>query len=148
AHRRHAADGGQHLVHVRRREEALLGYHLAVHVHGKFAAVAVHHVHLDVRLIPQGRRQTGGALADRASDWALPDRYVFHRTHSFQKIRATAQRDNLAQLVPTAGGRALVFHPTPGEKGGGFPPRRGTSTMRRRRRFWIAVLSVLLSLAV
>jgi len=65
-------------------QEPLSGYDPAVHQDREFAPVPVHQFHLDVRFLPQGRRQTGGVFADPASDGALPDCHLFHHARSFQ----------------------------------------------------------------
>lgn len=75
----------EHFLNARQHEEPLLGDNFAIDQHRKLAIPAIDHFNFaDAGLIPQGGRQTGGAFSRRASDRALPDRYLFHCRHSFQ----------------------------------------------------------------
>lgn len=74
--------GSQHFL-FGGQQFALLGHHLAVHGYRELAVVSVNHLHINSRLLPQRRRQTGGVRPNRASDRALPNYHLLHRGRSF-----------------------------------------------------------------
>jgi hypothetical protein len=81
--------GVQHLLDGGLEEQALPGHLPAVHQDHQLAPAAVHQLHFETRLLPQGGRQTGGVLAGAASDRALPDGDLFHHTRPFREMRAS-----------------------------------------------------------
>ena len=89
---------GRHdLVDGRLEKQPFLGHRAAVHQDGEFPRLAVHQLHLDARFLPQSCRQTGGVLADAASERTFPDRHLLHRTRSFRTLRATHTKRLLHQ---------------------------------------------------
>jgi hypothetical protein len=65
------------------RVRLFTGHDLAIDQDRKLAPVAVYDLHVQARFVPQSCRQTGGVIADAASNRAFPDRYLLHRRRSF-----------------------------------------------------------------
>jgi hypothetical protein len=70
---------GENFRRTGHREKSLLGDHLTVEQDQKLAAIAIDQIHLNLGLVAQDLRQTGGTLADGASDRTLPNCDFLHR---------------------------------------------------------------------
>jgi hypothetical protein len=108
--------GGENFRCARHEEEPFLGYHPTVGNDGKLAAIPIDYLHIQSRFIPQLFRQTGGTLANRPSDRALPNRDLFHRNSPLQAnndqplliaARGVPRRINSALSGVAAGSRPL-----------------------------------------
>src|SRR5205807_5465723 len=96
---RRAGGGGTGLPHSRQHlldggfeQQAFLGHRPAIHQDGEFATLPVYQLHFHARLLLQGGRQTGGVLANPASNRALTDRYLFHGSASINSGRSSRIR--------------------------------------------------------
>ncbi len=79
-----AFNGGDHLTDVGKAILTFLGHDSTVNQDSEFAGTAVNHFHRSSGLLLQGRRQTGGIRASRASNRALSNRYLLHRVLLFE----------------------------------------------------------------
>ncbi len=108
SHRGGLPHGVQYLLSRGHGAAAFLGHYLAIHPNRKFPVVSVHKLNCNSGFLPEFCRQTGGVLAERASNGTLTYLYLFHCDCSFQGTWAKLHRKRVANGAPSEVVMALL----------------------------------------